>query len=303
MRSAWLQMVLFMASSAAAQPSKIGIFDMAASGFDEAFKQGAIDSLATAVAGFEAYSVITRAELNAMLGAEGLKDSLGCDDVSCLAEIGMAAGVDRVIAGTLTKVDTGLLLNLQLINVNHANVENRVSLAWEGSLMSIPDLMGAGAELLVLPGNQRMPGALRLAGVPLDAAVLVDGEPKGIGPVTVEGLTVGPHALRVEAAEHEPYNTWFVVRSGTTGRSVVQLTRVASDPFYAKWWFWTGVAVLVGGGATAGILASQTGNTTMPGGDPDGDPDGDPGGDPGGGAGGEPTDVTFTFTFTNNPPL
>jgi hypothetical protein len=35
-------------------------------------------------------------------------------------------------------------------------------------------------------------------------------------------------------------------------------------PLYTKWWFWTGIGVVVAGGVVAAILISQSGGTTRP---------------------------------------
>jgi hypothetical protein len=38
----------------------------------------------------------------------------------------------------------------------------------------------------------------------------------------------------------------------------------AERPVYKKWWFWTGIGVVVAGGVVAAILISQSGGTARP---------------------------------------
>ena len=55
---------------------------------------------------------------------------------------------------------------LQLVNVRFANVENRVTLSWPGGVGELGEVLGTAAELLAMPGRERRPGALQLAGMP-----------------------------------------------------------------------------------------------------------------------------------------
>ncbi|MEE8408249.1 MAG: hypothetical protein V3T05_01465, partial [Myxococcota bacterium] len=73
---------------------RLGIFEIKIIGLDPGVEDTAIDALATAVAANARFEVVSKTELEAMISAEAVKDALGCDDVSCLAEIGAAAGVE-----------------------------------------------------------------------------------------------------------------------------------------------------------------------------------------------------------------
>src|SRR3954471_22832233 len=103
-----------------AAPVKVGIFRIAVSGLEPSFEQTAIDALATAAATAPNTQVISKSELDALLGAEKIKDTVGCNDISCLAEIGAAAGVERVIAGSVARVDRTMTVSLQLVNSRYA---------------------------------------------------------------------------------------------------------------------------------------------------------------------------------------
>jgi hypothetical protein len=48
--------------------------------------------------------VMSAADINAVLGLEKMKDVAGCSDVSCLAEVGGALGVDTNVAGSVGKL-------------------------------------------------------------------------------------------------------------------------------------------------------------------------------------------------------
>lgn len=240
----------------------IGVFSINVSGLDPEVRNSAIDAVATAVAEIPGYKSISRNELEAMLSAELIKDQLGCDDVACLAEIGAAAGVSRIIAGSVSVVEGSLLVSLQLTNTEYVNVENRVTLSWDGPQASLNDVLATATERLVIPGNRRQPGNLRVTGIPEGAGLLVDGSPRAVAPADVTGLAIGVHTLQVEAEGFEPFQQPFVVRSGKMTQLNIMLNK--QTPIYRTWWFWTATGVAVAGGATATalILTSDSGKTT-----------------------------------------
>jgi hypothetical protein len=237
----------------------IGIFSVTLAGLDASLQGTAIDAIATAIGALPNLQAITRNEIDAMLSAEQMKDQLGCDDVTCLAEIGAAAGAKLIVSGTVSSVEGTLLVNLQLTNTEYVSIEHRISLSWQGPQTVLNDVLATAAEMLVLPGPTRQPGTLRLSGLPEGAGVLIDGEPRGVGNADIEGLSVGVHGLRIEAESYLPHQQPFLIRHGGVTQIDLQLTE--EPPLYTKWWFWTGAGVLVigAGAATAGLLLSDSG--------------------------------------------
>ena len=75
-------------------------------------------------AGFEA---IGPDDINAIVGFEAAKQAVGCDDASCMTEIGNALGVPYLVAGNLAKLDSDTVLTLKLINVRDTRVVARVN--------------------------------------------------------------------------------------------------------------------------------------------------------------------------------
>jgi hypothetical protein len=243
---------------------RVGVFDVTLSGIDASVKTSAIDAIATAAAALPGAVIVTKSELEAMLGAEKLKDTVGCNDISCLAEIGAAAGVDRLVAGSATKLESEINVSLQLINTRYATVENRVTVGFSGGLGNLPELLAVAAEMLLLPAKERTPGSVRIGGVPADALVFLDDAAKGTGPQTIAGVSVGVHTLRIEAQGHEKFLTQVIVRHGQVVSVPVILNEKKQSPFYTKWYFWTPIAaVLVGGAVTAAVLATRPAPNTQ----------------------------------------
>lgn len=61
-------------------------------------------------------SVMTDADVAAVVGVERQRQLAGCDDASCLTEIAGALGVDRVVHGSVGRVGGSLVVNLTSID-------------------------------------------------------------------------------------------------------------------------------------------------------------------------------------------
>lgn len=89
-------------------------------------------------------SVLTQADVSALLGIEKTRQMLGCSEGGCLAEIGGALGADRVVHGSLGRVGGSLVVNLSALDPRRASSAASVS----------ERLRGGGEEALLdaLPG-------------------------------------------------------------------------------------------------------------------------------------------------------
>ena len=72
-------------------------------------------------------SVIGSSDVAAMISAEEQKQALGCDEDSCLAQLGGALGVPYLLTGSLGKVGSRYMLNIKLLAVEEAKVAGRMT--------------------------------------------------------------------------------------------------------------------------------------------------------------------------------
>jgi hypothetical protein len=66
--------------------------------------------------------VLGATEIRSMLEVQREKSKLGCQDVSCLAEIGGALGADRIVTAGLNRFGDTYLFTVQLVEVRKARV-------------------------------------------------------------------------------------------------------------------------------------------------------------------------------------
>jgi len=114
-------------SVANAEKPKLAVMDLLAKGGIEQQRLDVFcDILATEIRGLGEYDVITKSDIESMLGIERAKEFYGCEDTSCLAEIGGALGVQYIVSGNVALFVETYAVNLKLIDIRRARVENSV---------------------------------------------------------------------------------------------------------------------------------------------------------------------------------
>lgn len=71
--------------------------------------------------------VIGQDDINTLIGFEQQKDLLNCTDTSCIADIGGALGVDRIMGIKVARLGSDWVITAKLINIKEAKVESRVN--------------------------------------------------------------------------------------------------------------------------------------------------------------------------------
>lgn len=95
-------------------------------------------------------------------------------------------------------------------------------------------------------------GLLRVEADAPGASVWVDGKSLGAAP-SESFVAAGAHAITIRAADHPDEEQRVVVAAGERKAVRVHLREPA---VWTRWWFWTGVGVLVAGGVAVGIAAT-----------------------------------------------
>jgi hypothetical protein len=72
-------------------------------------------------------SVLTQADVAALLGVERTRQMLGCTETGCMSEIGGALGADRVVHGSLGRIGESLVVNLSALDPRRATAAASVS--------------------------------------------------------------------------------------------------------------------------------------------------------------------------------
>ncbi len=118
LRLASLTFALFLALPCAAQTQTemipVVVMDFASKGGVSQDQMDALsDLLATQIASMGRFKVIGKNDIKAALQLENQRTLLGCDDTSCVAELGGALGARWVVVGNASRFDQSFLMNLK----------------------------------------------------------------------------------------------------------------------------------------------------------------------------------------------
>src|SRR5262245_50760697 len=103
--------LLLSSNVEAADKQRLAVLDLEAKGVDPASASNMTDLVSVALRKLEVFEVITRADIQQMLSFEANKQMVGCSaNSACLAELGGALGVARLVAGSVGKLGDGYVL-------------------------------------------------------------------------------------------------------------------------------------------------------------------------------------------------
>jgi hypothetical protein len=112
---------------------KIAVLDLKArSGIDKMTVSSLTDYTCTVIAELGNYDVIGKDDMRAMLEHVADQQLLDCDDTKCLTELGGALGGELLVSGNIGMVGRMYLINLKLIDIENAMVQNRLSDEYRG---------------------------------------------------------------------------------------------------------------------------------------------------------------------------
>lgn len=83
------------------------------------------EMILSAISRYRRYQVLGPEDINALLGVDKMKDAVGCDDVSCAAQLGGALGAPFLVAGQLRRLDNEAVLSLRLLDTKASKVLSR----------------------------------------------------------------------------------------------------------------------------------------------------------------------------------
>jgi TolB-like protein len=120
-----------------AKKPRLAVLAIKAEGVEPSLASTVDETLTADLAKSGKYEVIGRSEIEAMAGFQSDQMKLGCTgDTACLAQIGDALGVDRLVFGSLGKAGSTYVLNTKLLEIHGAHV-----IARDTEIVSSPDAL------------------------------------------------------------------------------------------------------------------------------------------------------------------
>jgi len=126
----------------APERTKVAVLDVRAVGVDPAKVEPLSALVASEVARREDLSVVAGTDLRALVGFEKQREALGCNDASCLADVGGALGVRYLVATEVAVFAGAWLLTFSLVDVPRAAPVRRLT----RQAASETDVLSAAAD-------------------------------------------------------------------------------------------------------------------------------------------------------------
>jgi len=125
--TAALSLAAWGAEARAGGPAKLAVLPAQVAGDGVEVPELFDDYLLTAVQNIGSYTVIGLDDINAMIGFEQQKALVGCEEMSCLADIGGALGVEMILVVKIARLGNDWVVTSKLINIRSATVTSRSS--------------------------------------------------------------------------------------------------------------------------------------------------------------------------------
>ena len=242
---------------------KVAVMPLAARGVPEATAGAMTQILSAELNQLDGVDVLGRDDINAMLDKVSIESDLGCtENAECIAEIGAALGLSKLVSGAVGKVGDSYVISAQLIDTREASVQNRVIEAYEGDVIELKHAVKLVAYQVVGADYKRQPGVVDFSFNVGEAEVLF-GERRAKladGELKLNGLEPGRYAVRVLANQKHffPLQTDVYVAPGLTNVRTFDLAKRPA-PWFRSWWFWTiAGAVVAGAAATTVVLLADS---------------------------------------------
>jgi len=223
------------------------------------------DGAARGAAGAPNVQVMSQGEIVALLGLDKTKQMLGCDDASCITELGHALDAEKLVSGSLTILDRTSLLTVRLIDAKRARTLARATATLADA--TEPELIDNARRLAheVMTGEKLdTSGTLRVRVSEPGATVTLDGKSLGATPLQgTQRVLEGPHSIVVQKAGFVRWSSTVSVGAGASVPVEADLIpiQLISEKARSRLWSWgfaaSGVAVVsAGAGITFGRMSS-----------------------------------------------
>lgn len=248
-------LILALLLGSQATPQRVAVLDFVAIDLSDTVAQAATQLTASKLteAGLEA---VSSKDVAALVSLEERKQVLGASDMRATERIALLLNARYVVAGSLAKLGARLLITVQMLDHRTGAVVNRVS-------VDAPSVDAVAATIAeIVPQLLAESGRLQLYDQVPGARVFIDEALIGTMPLSLVAVAkAGEHTLRVESAEHAPWQTRFTATRGKTTRIRVELDSLRELEDRSRTRRITALALLggvVATGVTSGLLFMST---------------------------------------------
>ena len=182
---------------AAKERPKLAVLDLQGKGVDRGTVETLSEVVTVSLKKLGVFDIISRSDIQQMLNFEESKQLVGCTASSeCMAEVGGALGVARLVSGSVGKVGSSFVITLTLVDTKTARVIERESRTADTEEKLLAEVDGA-ARFLVRSLLEGRLGDVIVKASENAAEVEIDGKLVGQTPMPLMKMAGGPHTVRI----------------------------------------------------------------------------------------------------------
>ncbi len=169
------------------------------------------------------FRVMERNEMHTVLKEQGFQRTGACES-SCLVEVGQLLGVERMIAGSIGKLESLYTISLRMIDVATGQILFSVDEDYEGDIKGVLSIMtkSAAEKFADIVENENVAiedpdhVALHVSSKPKGASVFIDNKQVGKTPYYDSHLEPGNYSLKVLKDTYIPIDETIEISHNTT---------------------------------------------------------------------------------------
>ena len=174
--------LLLLSSLAAAEPLKVLILDLRFDNVPESTARIVRDEIAVDMGHDERLDVLSTEDLRRVVSVEAEKKAFGCDDQSCLAEMGQALGARYIVHGSVALLGTTTIIHLNLFDTDASRSIARETAEAKNADDLLPELRAAlGRVRARMLGSPAAPALSVRDDTGLSGLAIVGGAMGGVG--------------------------------------------------------------------------------------------------------------------------
>jgi hypothetical protein len=182
----------------------IAVNDLSGKGIEQFSASIISDRLRSELIATGLFRVMERNEMATILMEQGFQQTGACE-ASCLVEVGQLLGVERMVAGSIGKIDSLYTLSVRMINVATGQIMFSVDEYFNGDIKGVLSVATGNAASKLAAGTKGeismaslvgKTGDLYIASNPEGATIEIDGKTvTGQTPITLEAFPAGEHRI------------------------------------------------------------------------------------------------------------
>ncbi len=240
---------------------KLAVVPLAALGVPAATADSMSQILAAEYSGIRGLTVISQDDVMALLRQVEKEAQLGCtDNLQCVAEIGAALGLSKLVAGSVGRVGKTHVISLRLIDTRRVEVLSRVVESFDGDALELRHAIKQAAHALL---GIEHPGAVG----GLDLTLNAEKGKARLGEhafgfqghrFALSGVPAGRYPLSIapEGGDYLPLASDIYVPVRANNVRSIELTE-APPRWYTRWWVWAIAGGVLTAGAASAVLLSR----------------------------------------------